>query len=247
MFFSFAGSLTQLWWQQSTTLFNLIITGKYIDISLALGKESESDTMSKVQTGEEMEESKIHSPSRKADSVSKDGDNLCTACGFSAKCPRSLKIHCARRHGSNSKNSDNTAKPTAKSETENISDVSLAEEQLEADMETESGVEESDLLELRSAANDNGKSLTKKQRAVDKQQADQGEGIPTQERRVSKRTPKPKMIYSCNFCGQEFRDKPPLDVHIQRYHNKGTPYTCKYFRIEVIFVQIFTSDILVLS
>ncbi|XP_034467283.1 zinc finger protein 407 [Hippoglossus hippoglossus] len=170
-----------------------------------------------------MEESKRHSPSRKADSVSKDGDNLCTACGFSAKCPRSLKIHCARRHGNNSKNSDNTAKSTEKSE--NISDVSLAEEQLEADMETESGVEESDLLELRSAANDTGKSLTKKQRAVDKQQADQGEGIPTQERRVSKRTPKPKMIHSCNYCGQEFRDKPPLDVHIQRYHNKSTPYT----------------------
>nr|XP_019946739.1 PREDICTED: zinc finger protein 407-like [Paralichthys olivaceus] len=170
-----------------------------------------------------MEESKRHSPSRNADSVPEDGDNLCTACGFSAKCPRSLKIHFARRHGNNSKNSDNTAKPTVKSD--NISDVSQAEKQLEADMETESAVEESDLLELRSAANDNGKSLTKKQRAVDKQQADQGEVILTQERRVSKRTPKPKMIYSCNYCGQEFRDKAPLDVHIQRYHTKGTPYT----------------------
>ncbi|XP_055020162.1 zinc finger protein 407 isoform X2 [Boleophthalmus pectinirostris] len=46
-----------------------------------------------------------------------------------------------------------------------------------------------------------------------------------QERRVSKRTPKPKIIHSCNYCGQEFRDKEPLDIHIQRYHIKDVPYT----------------------
>ncbi|XP_072316500.1 zinc finger protein 407 [Eucyclogobius newberryi] len=46
-----------------------------------------------------------------------------------------------------------------------------------------------------------------------------------QERRVSKRTPKPKIIHSCNYCGQEFRDKEPLDTHIQRYHTKDVPYS----------------------
>ncbi|XP_023266319.1 zinc finger protein 407 [Seriola lalandi dorsalis] len=219
-----------------------------MDKTLISPKEAESDTGGKVQPDDvEMEEGKIPSSPRRTaepdeadeelaeklqpDSIPEDGDNLCTICGFSAKCPRSLKIHYARKHGKNSKDSDKTAKPAAKSE--NISDVSPPENQQEEDMETESGAEvkqnqESDFLELRSAASDNGtntKSLTKKQSVFDKQQADQEEGIPTQERRVSKRTPKPKMIHSCNYCGQEFRDKAPLDVHIQRYHTKDTPYT----------------------
>ncbi|XP_039973905.1 zinc finger protein 407-like isoform X2 [Xiphias gladius] len=214
-----------------------------MDKTLISGKKAESDTSGKVETDDvEMEESKRYSPSRtpepgeadeelavtpRPDCVPEDGEgNLCTICGFSAKCPRSLKIHYARKHGKNSKNSDKTAKPAEKSE--NMSDVSPAENQQESDMETESGAEvkqneESDLLELRSAANDNGmntKSLTKKQSVLDKQQAD-----PTQERRVSKRTPKPKMIYSCNYCGQEFRDKAPLDLHVRRSHAKDTPYT----------------------
>ncbi|XP_040901042.1 zinc finger protein 407 [Toxotes jaculatrix] len=215
-----------------------------MDKTLKTGKEAESDTSGKVQPDDvEMEESKRRSPSRTAgpdetdeelveklwpDSVPEDQDSLCTICGFSAKCPRSLKIHYARKHGKNSKNSDKSAKPAAKSES--ICDASAAENQKEADMETESSAEvkqnqESDLLELRTADSENEKSLTKKQSVLDKQQADQEEVIPTQGRRISKRTPKPKMIYSCNYCGQEFRDKAPLDVHIQRYHAKDTPYT----------------------
>lgn len=216
-----------------------------MDKSQVSAKDAESDMGEKVQSHDvEMEEGKIpSSPSRTAepdeadeelteklqpaDSLPEDGDNLCTICGFSAKCPRSLKIHYARKHGKNSKYSDKTAKPAAKSE--NISDISPAENQQEEDMETESGTEikqnqEPDLLEMKSVASDNGinaKSLTKKQILLDKQQAEE----PTQERRVSKRTPKPKMIHSCNYCGQEFRDKAPLDVHIQRYHTKDTPYT----------------------
>ena len=224
---------------------------------ILLGKKAESDTSGKVETDDvEMEESKRNSPSRttepdeaeeelaenpRPDSLHEDGEDLCTICGFSAKCPRSLKIHYARKHGKNSKNSDKTVEPSAKSE--NICDDSIGENQQEADMETVSGSEvkqnqESDLLELRSAPNDNGmntKTLSKKQRVEDKQQSDQGDVIPTQERRVSKRTPKPKMIYSCNYCGQEFRDKAPLEIHVQRYHTKDTPYTCEYLRMQVVF------------
>ncbi|KAM9352884.1 zinc finger protein 407 [Symphorus nematophorus] len=190
-------------------------------------KEPENDTSGKVQPDDvEMEETQRDSPSKtakpdeadedlserqQADSVAEDVDTLCTVCGFSAKCPRSLKIHYARKHGNNSKN-----------KSENTSDMSPAEIQVEVDMETEG------LDELRSAASDNGmntKNLTRKERMSDKQQADEEEANPAQERRVSKRTPKPKIIYSCNYCGQEFRDKSPLDVHIQRYHTKDVPYT----------------------
>nr|XP_020452904.1 zinc finger protein 407 [Monopterus albus] len=207
-------------------------------------KVSESDTSGKVQLNDvEMEETKRASPSRTAesseadedlaeklwpDSVAEDRDNLCTVCGFSAKCPRALKIHYARKHGKSSKNTDRNTKPSEKSD--EVCDVSPAEIQQEVEMETESGVEvqenqESDLLVVKSAATKNTQSLTKKQSVLDKHQADQEGAIPTQERRVSKRTPKPKMIYSCNYCGQEFRDKAPLDVHTQRYHTKDTPYT----------------------
>nr|XP_046254339.1 zinc finger protein 407 [Scatophagus argus] len=164
------------------------------------------------------------------DSVPEDEDNLCTVCGFSAKYPRSLKTHYARKHRNNSKNTNRTAKPAEKSE--NISDTSPAEIQQEVNMETESAEvkqnQETELDELKSAASDNDmntKSLTKKETELGKRQAGEEEAVQTQERRVSKRTPKPKMIHSCNYCGQEFRGKSPLDVHIQRYHTKDTPYT----------------------
>ncbi|KAK1895663.1 Zinc finger protein 407 [Dissostichus eleginoides] len=163
------------------------------------------------------------------DSVPVDRDTICTNCGFSAKCPRSLKIHYARKHGKNSKNNKRTAKLAEKSE--KISDLSPSEIHQEVDMETESAAEvqqnnKSDSDELGSGSNEmKTKHLTKKQTELDKEQADQEEAIPTQERRVSKRTPKPKMIYSCNYCGQEFRDKSPLDVHIQSYHTKDSQFT----------------------
>lgn len=203
-----------------------------MDESQISAKDAESDTGEKVQSHDvEMEEGKTpSSPSRtgQPDSSPEDGDNLCTICGFLAKCPRSLKIHYARKHGKNSKYSDKTEKPAARSEI--ISDISPAENQQGEDMETESGTEikqnqEPDIAEVKSVASDSGintKSLTKNQ---DKQQAEEH----TQERRVSKRTPKPKMIHSCNYCGQEFRDRAPLDVHIQRYHTKDTP--CEYLTL----------------
>ncbi|KAK9513382.1 hypothetical protein VZT92_026919 [Zoarces viviparus] len=224
-----------------------------MDKALISGKEAvedkgcDNDTSGKVQPGDvEMEETKRDSPGGTAkpdgpdeevaerlrpDSVPEDGDNLCTVCGFSAKCPRSLKIHSSRMHGKNSKSTNRSAKPAEENEKE--SDGSPAETQQEVDMETESAAEvkehqESVVDELRSAADDSGihtNSFTKKETVLDKQQSDQEEAVPAQERRVSKRTPKPKMIHSCNYCGQEFRDKSPLDVHIQRYHTKDTPYT----------------------
>lgn len=204
-------------------------------------KVPESETSEKVQPdGVEMEETKRDSLQRtdepdEADeelaerpqpgSVLESGDNLCTTCGFSAKCPRSLKIHYARKHGKNSKN---TIKTPAADKKENIVHMSPAENQHDVDME------KSDPSQLRSAASDNSKdtkSLIQKQSVLDKQQTNQEDMSHTQERRVSKRTPKPKMIYSCNYCGQEFRDQAPLDVHVQRYHVKDTPYTCEYMRM----------------
>nr|XP_040021565.1 zinc finger protein 407 [Gasterosteus aculeatus aculeatus] len=230
----------------------MIIAGYEMDKALTSGKEADGDKgadddpSGKVQPGDvEMEETQSDSPGGAAksneaeeevtatiprpDSVPVEGDNLCAVCGFSAKCPRSLKIHFSRKHGKTSKNTKRTAKPAE----EHVSDGSPAEIKPEVDMETEGAAEvqqsrEPDLGESRLAADDDGgnaTSLTKKATALDKEQADQEGAVPSQERRVSKRTPKPKMIYSCNFCGQEFRDKSPLDVHIQSYHTKDTPYT----------------------
>lgn len=197
-------------------------------------KETAGDSPSAAELDEADEEvTERLSPN----SAPKDGDNLCTVCGFSAKCPRSLKIHFARKHG---KMSDKAAQPLEKSA--NISNVSPAGIQQEADMEAESGAEvkqeqDSDRDELRSVASDNGtnmKDVTEKQSVLDKQQVEQEGTIPAQERRVSKRIPKPKIIHSCNYCGQEFRDKAPLDVHIQRYHTKDTPYTCEYILFSTV-------------
>lgn len=204
-------------------------------------KLSQSETSETVQSGGvEMEEANRHSPQRtdepdvadeelaerpQPEGVLESGDNLCTICGFSAKCPRSLKIHNAKKHGKKSKN---TIKTTAAQRKEDIVRVSPAEVQQNVD------VEESDFSGQKSAASDNSKStksLIQKQDVSDKQQTNQEETGHSRERRVSKRTPKPKMIFSCNYCGQEFRDQAPLDVHVQRYHVKDTPYTCEYMRI----------------
>ncbi|XP_028985209.1 zinc finger protein 407 isoform X2 [Betta splendens] len=95
------------------------------------------------------------------------------------------------------KNSKNKGKTP-----EHIADVSPAEIQQDVDMG-----------ELELSASDNSGNIK-----LDQEDC-------AQERRVSKRTPKPKMIFSCNYCGQEFRDKAPLDVHVQRHHAKDTPYS----------------------
>ncbi|KAK2844220.1 hypothetical protein Q5P01_010879 [Channa striata] len=186
----------------------------------AEGKVPEGDSSLKVQLDDvEMEETTRDSSSRTPepneadeelakgqlpDSVLESGKTLCTACGFSAKCSRSLKIHYAKMHKKNMKNAVKTLRPAEKSE--DAFDVSLIEMQEEDNSIT-------------------AKGLIKKQSVLKKQQGDPEETANTQERRVSKRTPKPKMIYSCNYCGQEFRDKSPLDAHVQRYHTKDTPYT----------------------
>ncbi|XP_074540433.1 zinc finger protein 407 [Halichoeres trimaculatus] len=201
-----------------------------MDKTLISGKEPEYDSSGKEQPDDvEMEEAKKDSPNRttkpdqaeeeltegqEPDSSPEEGVTLCTVCGFSAKCPRSLKIHFARKHGKNSKNTNKAAKLTDKG------DLGPAEIEYVVEMETESGAagkqnQQSDLDELKSAASDNDMNMncsTEKETATSK-------------RRLSKRTPKPKVIYSCNYCGQEFRDKSPLDVHIQRYHAKDTPYS----------------------
>ncbi|KAF7659433.1 hypothetical protein LDENG_00297940 [Lucifuga dentata] len=224
-----------------------------MDKILISGKEAEdkvpkTDTGGKVQTDEEMEETKTDSLVRtsKPDEVDEelaekssphcipqDRDALCTICGFVAKCPRYLKVHNARKHGKKPRNNINMIeKPVEEGE----NGVTQSENQKMV-MERGSSVKakqiqlsetRTDPDELRSAAKDddmNTEGSSKKEKALEKQQADQEEQIPTQERRISKRIPKPKMIYSCDYCGQEFRDKSYLDVHIQRYHTKDTPYT----------------------
>ncbi|XP_068180175.1 zinc finger protein 407 [Antennarius striatus] len=197
-----------------------------MDKTLLAGKEAVDDKVTENVSSEnkqpddvEMKGTKKGQPNRsEPDSIHGDKDNLCTICSFSAKCPRSLKIHYARKHGNNSNNTAKVVKPAEKSE--NISDRSPAE--------TNEVSQEPD-LQLKSGTSSNGmntKSLIKNDPEIDKQDTGQEEAIQIQERRMSKRTPKPKMIHSCNYCGQEFRGKSPLDVHVQRYHTKDTAYTC---------------------
>lgn len=149
--------------------------------------------------------------------------NLCAVCGFSAKGPRSLKIHSAKRHGKGSKNAGSAAKLV-----ENISHVSSVDSNQEAGDEMASEIKKKkkfDEVSVLSDESGNTKSSDQETEA-DKQQTNQDKM--TQKRRVSKRTPKPKIIHSCNYCGQEFWDKSPLELHVQRSHAKDTPYTCEY-------------------
>lgn len=169
------------------------------------------------------------------DSDPENTNNVCTLCSFLAKCPRSLKIHYTRKHGRNTVKGNN---------------VGLDEIQPDVDMETESDVhqnQESGVLRRRSAASVKTSSLKKKQMESDKQQEAEDDVTPysvTHQRRVSKRTPKPKMIFSCNYCGQEFRDKTPLDVHVQRCHTKDTPYTCEYLWYIIIHIRVIYKALL---
>lgn len=187
--------------------------------------ETENGVVRKAQAEDmEMDQTKAESPStaakpdetdekatekQQAGSVPEEGDSLCSVCGFSAKCPRSLKIHFARRHGSNSKNNNKYLKPAGK---------------FPSAAETKQN-QQSDLDELPSASSDGDvttNSLNKQRKSSDKQLKDEEEPISTPQRRVSKRTPKPKIIHSCNSCGEEFLGKSLLDLHIQRYHTKDT-------------------------
>ncbi|XP_029927936.1 zinc finger protein 407 [Myripristis murdjan] len=228
-----------------------------MDKTLMSGKEVAEDKVPKDDTGgkvqkdiEEMETDETASPTKTADSdeadeelsekpwphyTPQDGDDLCSICGFLAKCPRALKIHSARKHGKlMKKNAKSTANPVEDGENasnagpdENPEEVGLHKQNAgEADQnqEAEAG---SGLDEVRAVAKDHGiyAKGSAKERTEDKTQETQEESVPTQVRRVSKRTPKPKIIYSCNYCGQEFRDKPLLEVHVNRHHTKDTPYT----------------------
>ncbi|KAM4568108.1 zinc finger protein 407 [Fundulus diaphanus] len=125
-----------------------------------------------------------------------DAENVCKVCGFSTMYPRSLKTHYTRKHG---KVNDKNPQPHG----QNVNNLNVSEAQEEAAIKTQE---------------DDG---DENQGPDPKQE----EPNSAQERRVSKRTPKPKIIYSCNYCGHEFRDKSPLDVHIQRNHAKDVPLT----------------------
>ena len=133
-----------------------------------------------------------------SESLSQDGETICTVCGFCAKCPRSLKIHYARKH---------------------------VKKKVPDDFEADANL----IQNHQSENQEDGPSQNKK--------PTNEEDTHTQERRISKRTPKPKIIHSCNYCGQEFRDKEPLDIHIQRYHTKDVPYTCKYLFFNLFLLQ----------
>lgn len=170
----------------------------------------------------------------------------CPVCNFVAKTPTALKIHSARKHTGRGASHDKTKRNNKpEQEGEHASDVGTAETPQEAGLkeESDSEVKQTQALEtgpvideVRSLANEgnignDGIDTTvsvKEERTTAKNQTDQEGETPTQQRRVSKRTPKPKIIYSCNYCGQEFRDKPLLDVHIKRLHTKDTEYICEY-------------------
>ncbi|MED6287684.1 hypothetical protein CHARACLAT_018769 [Characodon lateralis] len=130
------------------------------------------------------------------DSGREDVENVCNICGFSTMYPRSLKIHYTRKHG---KAIDKNPQPHE----QNVYNVDVCEVQ--------------DELTLKTVEDDGEQNQSPN--------LDQEELYAGLERRVSKRIPKPKIIYSCNYCGHEFRDKSPLDVHIQRYHAKDVPLT----------------------
>lgn len=139
--------------------------------------ESPSSTAKADETLENIAEK------QQAKTVPVDEDSLCSVCGFAAKCPRALKIHFARRHGSSSKSNNRHVKRAAKQNQQTDPDEPLE------------------------ASSDSGK------RSSD-------EPFSTPQRRVSKRTPKPKIIHSCNSCGEEFLGKSLLDLHCQKYHAK---------------------------
>lgn len=67
--------------------------------------------------------------------------------------------------------------------------------------------QQTDLDEPLASPSDSGKKST-------------DEPFSNPQRRVSKRTPKPKIIHSCNSCGEEFLGKSLLDLHFQKYHAK---------------------------
>lgn len=121
--------------------------------------------------------------------------HVCKVCGFSTMYPRSLKTHYTRKHGK-------VIGKNRQLHEQNLNDLNVNEVQEEATIKSEEDDGENQSPDL-----------------------DQEESNTAQERRVSKRIPKPKIIYSCNYCGHEFRDKTPLDVHIQRYHAKDVPLT----------------------
>lgn len=213
---------------------------------VALDKKHKDGTGKKQQSHDvEMEQMATDSPSWTAKPDQTDvelsvrqekesaAENLCAVCGFSAKCPRSLKIHSAKRHGNRSKNAGNTAKSAV-----NISDVSSVDANQEERDATASEIKKrkkSDEVSVSSDESGNTKSSSEKETEADKQQTNREEM--TQKRRVSKRTPKPKIIHSCNYCGQEFWDKSPLDLHVQRSHAKDTPYTCEYVLPSRLYVR----------
>lgn len=203
---------------------------------VALEKKHKDGTSKQQQSHDvEMEQTATDSPTCTAKphqtdveltvSVEPDSvaENICTICGFSAKCPRSLKIHSSKRHGNRSKKAGNTAKSTGS--TSDASSVGVNQEAGEGTPSQIRKSNKSDELSVSSDDSGNTKSSSEKETEADKQQTNQEEM--THKRRVSKRTPKPKIIHSCNYCGQEFWGKAPLDLHVQRSHAKDTPYTCE--------------------
>lgn len=223
---------------------------------VALDKKHKDGTSNKQHSHDvEIEQTATDSPSCTAKPDQRDAElsvrlepdsvaaNLCTVCGFSAKCPRSLKIHSAKRHGNKLKNAGNAAKST-----ENMSDARSVDVNQEAGGGTVSEIKKrkkSDELSVSSDDSGNTKSSYEKETEADKQQTNQEEM--TQKRRVSKRTPKPKIIHSCNYCGQEFWGKSPLDLHVQRSHAKDTPYTCEYVTLSFVYDESSDFYIIVLS
>ena len=182
---------------------------------------------------EEVDEEKL-ADKVKPDQTSSEGNDLCSICGFLAKCPRALKIHSTRKHGKRARRrtkSDQDGEAASQTAAATVPQESTPEEEnsKESDQTQESDPNSAD--EVKSVAKDHGiyaRGSVKSEKVVAVEPATEDAESLTKERRLSKRTPKPKVIHSCNYCGQEFWDKALLDVHVKRTHAKDTPYTCKY-------------------
>ncbi|KAG7268707.1 hypothetical protein CRUP_021390 [Coryphaenoides rupestris] len=196
---------------------------------------------------EEEEEEELGDKVKSAPSPPDEND-LCSICGFVAKCPRALKIHVTRKHRKKSRrrstksDQDGEAAPHTAAAPGPVHQESAPggengkDDPNPADDEVKSVAKDHGIYARGSVQTDKGEAVEPAPPPEDSEGPTQQRGPsagpapehaegPAPERRLSKRTPKPKVIHSCNYCGQEFFDKALLEVHVKRTHAKDTPYT----------------------
>ncbi|KAM6967609.1 zinc finger protein 407 [Aplochiton taeniatus] len=166
----------------------------------------------------------------------------CPICNFVAKTPTALKIHSARKHPRRAASQASPDKANRKSKVLNNPEeengcadpgdttkiIKIVVERQNQLIKSEASGKDMPSPSSDVITEDHGshpEGSTREESTAAKDQGAPGPESPNQ-RRVSKRTPKPKIIYSCSYCGLEFRDKPPLEVHI-RTHTKEMEHFCE--------------------